>query len=153
MAFSVVSMSQNCYPKSFYADFSREFSKIFSTEPDTLTTVSTCVCINFIYRMIYVCFFLHFSSTSCVNRIFVTQYNDICVGLYDWDLSLKAKTDGTFGLEGLKYGSPREYEGGAGQSGGTGQNASEEVNQESGGGNARVDKDGEAYGGGVRACS
>lgn len=36
-------------------------------------------------------------------------------GLYDWDLSLKAKTDGSFGLEGLKYGSPREYA--AGQSG------------------------------------
>ncbi len=29
-------------------------------------------------------------------------------GIYDWDLSLKARSDGTFGLEGLKYGSPRE---------------------------------------------
>ena len=53
------------------------------------------------------------------------------LGLYDWDLNLKAKTDGTFGLEGLKYGSPREYEGGTGQSGVTGQNNGEEANRES----------------------
>lgn len=35
----------------------------------------------------------------------------VSTGLYDWDLSLKARTDGTFGLEGLKYGSPRDYDG------------------------------------------
>ena len=28
--------------------------------------------------------------------------------MFDWDLSLRARTDG-LGLEGLKYGSPREY--------------------------------------------
>jgi hypothetical protein len=40
--------------------------------------------------------------------------NGCCVvGIFDWDLSLKARTDGTFGLEGLKYGSPRDYADGA----------------------------------------
>lgn len=78
-------------------------------------------------------------------------------GLYDWDLSLKAKTDGTFGLEGLKYGSPREYEAGAGQSGGTpGLNNAEDTNRDGGVGNtnSRADKmhtEGESFGG-VCAC-
>ena len=31
-------------------------------------------------------------------------------GIFDWDLALKAKADGTSGLEGLKYGTPREGE-------------------------------------------
>jgi len=33
-------------------------------------------------------------------------------GLYDWDHSLKAKTDGSNGLEGLKYGTPGDNVGG-----------------------------------------
>jgi hypothetical protein len=32
-------------------------------------------------------------------------------GLFDWDLALKPKADGTNGLEGLKYGTPRDGEG------------------------------------------
>lgn len=48
-------------------------------------------------------------------------------GLYDWDLSLKPKTDGTFGLEGLKYGSPGEIAAGTGQV--QGQNSGEDSNR------------------------
>lgn len=47
-------------------------------------------------------------------------------GLYDWDMNLKPKTDGSFGLEGLKYGSPREFDIGTGPSG-TGQNTPEDT--------------------------
>lgn len=36
------------------------------------------------------------------------------LGIFDWDLSLKPKTDGTNGLEGLKYGTPRDADGAAG---------------------------------------
>ena len=48
------------------------------------------------------------------------------LGLHDWDLGLKAKTDGTFGLEGLKYEFPEEIVAGTGQS--QGQNSGEESN-------------------------
>lgn len=47
--------------------------------------------------------------------------------MYDWDLSLKPKTDGTFGLEGLKYGSPGEIAAGTGQV--QGQNSGEDSNR------------------------
>lgn len=43
------------------------------------------------------------------------MYVMFAAGVYDWDLSLKAKSDGSLGLEGLKY-DPKE--GGGAASGG-----------------------------------
>lgn len=75
------------------------------------------------------------ASSSSMFYVIIRCDIVMFLGLYDWDLSLKAKTDGSFGLEGLKYASLQECDGGAGQLGCTVcQNALDEINQEAGGG-------------------
>jgi hypothetical protein len=122
----------------------QKYQRILERKQQTHTDL---LCLN--YPSEFKEYFAHCSSLSFedrpdyryLKRIFKDLFDRagyIDDGLYDWDLNLKAKTDGTFGLEGLKYGSPREYEGGTGQSGGTGQNTGEETSREAA--NNRGDK-------------
>lgn len=115
----------------------QKYQRILERKQQTHTDL---LCLN--YPSEFKDYFIHCSSLGFedrpdyryLKRIFKDLFDRagyIDDGLYDWDLSLKAKTDGTFGLEGLKYGSPREFEAGAGQTGGVsgGLNTGDDVNQ------------------------